>query len=55
MYFDVIIIGSGIAGLYAGYNIKKMSPKTSFVILEKYKKGWIGGGTNNNNFMGVND
>jgi hypothetical protein len=52
MYFDVIIIGSGIAGLYAGYNIKKMSPKTSFVILEKYKKEWIGGRTNNDNFYG---
>ena len=40
MKYDIIIIGSGISGLYAAYNIKKMSPDTSFLILEKYKKQW---------------
>ena len=40
-YYDIIIIGSGIAGLYSAYNIKKMSPQTSFLILEKYKKQFI--------------
>ena len=35
-YFDIIIIGSGMAGLYSAYNIKKMSPETSFLILEKH-------------------
>jgi flavin-dependent dehydrogenase len=47
MKYDIIIIGSGISGLYAAYNIKKTSPGTSFLILEKYKKQWIGGRTNN--------
>ena len=53
MYYDVIIIGSGISGLYAAYNIKKMSPSTSFIILEKYKKKWIGGRTSNDTFYGT--
>ena len=52
MVYDVIIIGSGISGLYAAYNIKKMSPDTSFLILEKYKKQWIGGRTSNESFYG---
>ena len=52
MIYDVIIIGSGISGLYAAYNIKKMSPDTSFLILEKYKKQWIGGRTSNELFYG---
>jgi hypothetical protein len=53
MYYDVIIIGSGISGLYAAYNIKKLSPSTSFIILEKYKKNWIGGRTSNDTFYGT--
>jgi hypothetical protein len=53
MYYDIIIIGSGISGLYAAYNIQKMSPSTSFIILEKYKKKWIGGRTNNDMFYGT--
>jgi hypothetical protein len=53
MYYDIIIIGSGISGLYAGYNIKKASPSTSFIILEKYKKEWIGGRTGNDIFYGT--
>ena len=52
-YYDVIIIGSGIAGLYSAYNIKQMSPDTSFVVLEKYKKQWIGGRTSNEMFYGT--
>jgi len=51
-YYDIVIVGSGISGLYAAYNIKKMSPNTSFVILEKYKKKWIGGRTSNEMFYG---
>jgi len=53
MYYDIIIIGSGISGLYAAYNIQKMSPSTSFIILEKYKKKWIGGRTSNDMFYGT--
>ena len=34
-YVDIIIIGSGMAGLYSAYNIKQTSPNTSFLVLEK--------------------
>ena len=53
MIYDIIIIGSGMGGLYSAYNIKKMSPTTTFLILEKYKKQWIGGRTNNEMFYGT--
>ena len=53
MKYDIIIIGSGISGLYAAYNIKKMSPETTFLILEKYQKKWIGGRTSNELFYGT--
>jgi hypothetical protein len=52
-YVDIIIIGSGMAGLYSAYNIKKTSPDTSFLVLEKYKKEWIGGRTSNEMFYGT--
>ena len=52
-YYDIIIIGSGMAGLFSAYNIKKISPDTSFLILEKYKKQWIGGRTSNEMFYGT--
>jgi len=52
-YYDIIIIGSGIAGLYSAYNIMKYSPKTTFLVLEKYKKKWIGGRWGNENFHGT--
>ena len=52
-YYDIIIIGSGMAGLFSAYNIKKISPNTSFLILEKYKKQWIGGRTSNEMFYGT--
>jgi len=52
-YYDIIIIGSGMAGLYSAYNIKNTSPDTSFLILEKYKKNWIGGRTSNEKFYGT--
>ena len=50
---DVIIIGSGIAGLYSAYKIKQISPQTNFLILEQYKKQWIGGRTSNDTFYGT--
>jgi hypothetical protein len=53
MIYDIIIIGSGMSGLYTAYNIKKMSPNTTFLILEKYKKQWIGGRTSNEIFYGT--
>ena len=51
--FDVIIIGSGMSGLYSAYKIKKNNPNASFLILEKFKKQWIGGRTSNEMFNGV--
>jgi len=52
-YFDIIIIGSGMSGLYSAYNIKNNSLDTSFLVLEKYKKNWIGGRTSNEMFYGT--
>ena len=52
-YADIIIIGTGIAGLFSAYNIKNTSPDTSFLILEKYKKEWIGGRSSNEMFRGT--
>ncbi len=49
-YYDIIIIGTGMAGLYSAYNIKKMSPETSFLILEKNPKKLIGGRAGNDIF-----
>lgn len=52
-YYDIIIIGGGISGLYCAYQIKKMSPKTSVLILERDKRSWLGGRMNNVDFQGV--
>ena len=52
-YYNIIIIGSGMAGLFSAYNIQKISPDTSFLILEKHKKQWIGGRTSNELFYGT--
>jgi hypothetical protein len=50
---DIIIIGSGIAGLYAAFKIKQNEPNKSILILEKYKKQWIGGRASNDTFYGT--
>lgn len=34
-YHDVIIIGSGMSGLYSAYKIKKQSPNTTFFSFRK--------------------
>jgi hypothetical protein len=49
-YYDIIIVGSGMSGLYSAYNIQKVSPDTTFLILEKFKRQWIGGRTSNETF-----
>ncbi len=51
--YDIVIIGSGIAGLYSAYLIKKSNPDIKFIILEKYKKNWIGGRVGSEKFYGV--
>lgn len=51
---DIIIIGSGIAGLYAAYQIKRIAPpNTSFISLEKNKREWMGGRAGNQTFYGA--
>lgn len=52
-HYDIIIIGSGMAGLFSAYTIKKLSLDTSFLILEKHNKQWIGGRTSNEMFYGT--
>jgi len=51
-YYDIIIVGSGIAGLYSAYNILKMKPRIKLLILEADKKSWFGGRTGNVDFYG---
>ena len=54
MLYDVIVIGAGIAGLYAATQMRKqMGPNARILILEKHKRKWIGGRTNNEIFQGV--
>jgi hypothetical protein len=53
MIYDVVIIGSGISGLYAAYNIKRHDPNLSIIVLEKHKRRWIGGRTSNEPFYGT--
>jgi len=43
MIYDYIIIGAGIAGLYAAYKIKNKYPNKTFLILEANSKKYIGG------------
>ena len=51
--YDIIIIGSGISGLYSAYTIQQLAPDKTFLVLEKYKKNWIGGRINNEEFYGT--
>jgi hypothetical protein len=51
---DIIIIGGGIAGLYAAYQIKRLAPpNTTFLVLEKNPKKWLGGRAGNDTFYGA--
>jgi hypothetical protein len=52
-YYDIIIVGSGMAGLYSAYHIQRFAPHKSFLILEKFNKQWIGGRTSNETFYGT--
>lgn len=50
---DIIIIGGGISGLYSAYKILQMAPETKLLVLERYKKRWLGGRTGNEMFQGT--
>lgn len=51
--YDIVIIGGGIAGLYSAYKILQMSPETKILVLERYKRKWLGGRTSNETFQGT--
>ena len=51
-YYDIIIVGGGLAGLYSAYNIKKWSPNIRLLVLESNKKQYIGGRIGNKLFYG---
>ena len=53
-YYEIIIIGSGISGLYFSYKLKQKNPNISFCILESNKKRYIGGRIGVENFHNVN-
>lgn len=50
---DYIIVGGGIAGLYSAYQIKKKYPESKLLILERNRKGYLGGRTGNEMFEGT--
>jgi hypothetical protein len=52
MIYDIIIVGAGIAGLYAAYKIKKSDPKSKILVLEA--ESHIGGRAGTHKFNGVN-
>ena len=49
----VIIVGAGIAGLYAAYKIRKLDSSKSITILEANPKASIGGRMGTKHFQGV--
>ena len=51
-YYDIIIVGTGLSGLYSAYNIKKMFPKINLLVLESNQREYIGGRIGNYNFYG---
>ena len=51
--YDIIIIGGGISGLYSAYKILQMAPETKLLVLERYKKRWLGGRAGNEMFQGT--
>jgi len=53
MLYDIIIVGAGIAGLYAGYKIHKNNPNVKILILEQNERSKIGGRMGTVNFHSV--
>ena len=53
MVHDYIIIGAGVAGLYAGYKLSKKYPRKNILILEGNNKHGLGGRAGNDTFYGT--
>jgi hypothetical protein len=53
MVHDYIIIGAGVAGLYAGYKLSKKYPRKNILILEANNKHGLGGRAGNDTFYGT--
>jgi len=51
---NTIIVGGGIAGLYAAYKLKEKNPHDQILVLEKQHKRNAGGRTGNDLFRGTN-
>ena len=53
-YYDIIIVGAGLSGLYSAYNIKKTCPYIKLLVLESNRRPYIGGRIGNETFYGAN-
>jgi hypothetical protein len=53
MIYDTIIVGAGIAGLYSAHLLRKLHPKSSFLILESGDESKIGGRARTEMFQGT--
>jgi hypothetical protein len=51
--YDVIIVGSGMAGLYTAFLLKKYKPDISLLIIEKNNRQHLGGRANTEYFYGT--
>lgn len=51
--YDIIIVGGGIAGLYAAYKMKQRNPNAKLLILEQNERSKIGGRAGTYSFHGV--
>jgi hypothetical protein len=51
--YDTIIIGGGIAGLYAFYKLQKSSPESKIILLERSPRRDLGGRAGTHMFHGV--
>ena len=53
MYFDIVVIGGGIAGLYTARRIQQLAPNKRIAVLEKSGKSGLGGRAGNELFYGT--
>ncbi len=51
--YDAVIIGSGIAGLYSAYKLKKKIPNANILVVEQKQKQWLGGRMGTVDFHGI--